>query len=99
MRRLAAAMASRWDDALRRCAMVPAGVPHAQSAPGGVSGALSDLSAGAAARGSTSWRMKWPRRLLLEESLPDHRWAGWTSSSKAWSPSRLIVPLDRGDAE
>ena len=33
-------MASRWDDALRRCAIVPAGVPHAQSAPVGVSGAF-----------------------------------------------------------
>ena len=36
---LAAAMASRWDGALRRCAMVPAGAPHAQVAPVGVSGA------------------------------------------------------------
>ena len=35
---LAAAMASRWDDALRRCAIVPAGVPQAQSAPMGVGG-------------------------------------------------------------
>ena len=37
---LAAAMASRWDEALRRCAMVPAGAPHVQSAPVGVSGAF-----------------------------------------------------------
>ena len=37
---LAAAMASRWDDALRRCAIVPAGVPQAQSAPMGVGGAF-----------------------------------------------------------
>ena len=36
-------------------------------------------------------RAFWGLRLLLEESSPDHRWAGWTSSSKAWSPSRLIV--------
>ena len=37
---LAAAMASRWDEALRRCAMVPAGAPLAQSGPGGVNGAF-----------------------------------------------------------
>ena len=37
---LAAAMASRWDDALRRCAIVPAGVPQVQSAPVGVGGAF-----------------------------------------------------------
>ena len=37
---LAAAMASRWDDALRRCAIVPTGVPQAPSAPPGVGGAL-----------------------------------------------------------
>ena len=35
---LAAAMASRWDDALRRCAIMPAGVPHAASAPVGMGG-------------------------------------------------------------
>ena len=33
-------MASRWDNALRRCAIVPAGVPQAQSAPMGVGGAF-----------------------------------------------------------
>ena len=37
---LAAAMASRWDDALRRCAIMPAGVPHAASAPMGMGGAF-----------------------------------------------------------
>ena len=37
---LAAAMASRWDDALRRCAIVPAGVPQTPSAPMGVGSAL-----------------------------------------------------------
>ena len=37
---LAAAMASRWDDALRRCAIVPAGIPQAPSAPMGVGGAF-----------------------------------------------------------
>ena len=48
---LAAAMASRWDEALRRCAMVPAGAPHAQSAPIGMGGVFQSFSAGAAARG------------------------------------------------
>ena len=37
---LAATMASHWDEALRRCAMVPAGAPYVQSAPVGVSGAF-----------------------------------------------------------
>ena len=92
---LAAAMASRWDEALRRCAMVPAGAPHVQSAPVGVSGAFFSPFRRCRRRGLTSWMMKWPRRLLLEKSLPDRRWAGWTSSSKAWSPSRLIVHRKR----
>ena len=92
---LAAAMASRWDEALRRCAMVPAGAPHVQSAPVGVSGAFQSFPPVPPPGGLTSWRMKWPRRLLLEKSLPDRRWAGWISSSKAWSPSRLIVHRKR----
>ena len=33
-------MASRWDDALRRCAIVPAGIPQAPSAPMGVGGSF-----------------------------------------------------------
>ena len=37
---LAAAMPSRWDDALRRCAIMPAGVQQAASAPMGMGGAF-----------------------------------------------------------
>ena len=37
---LAAAMASRWHDALRLCAIMPAGVLHAVSAPMGMGGAF-----------------------------------------------------------
>ena len=40
---LAAAMASRWDEALRRCVMVPAGARHAQAGLVGVSGASQSL--------------------------------------------------------
>ena len=37
---LAVATASRWDDALRQCAIMPAGVPHAAAAPMGMGSAF-----------------------------------------------------------
>ena len=52
----AAAMASRCDDALRRCAIMPAGVPHAASAPIVNGRCFPDVSADAAAFGAPSRR-------------------------------------------
>ena len=48
---LAAAMVSRWDDALRRRAIVQAGMPQTPSAPMGMCGAFQSFPANAAADG------------------------------------------------
>ena len=86
---LAAATASRWDDALRRCAIVPAGVPQAQSAPMGVGGAF-----------QTFPPMPPPMAHLAEDEVAAPITVGWklTRSQVGWLDllfrGMISIPVD-----